>query len=106
MEITFESDIGSFLITKELNQDKGASILKIYNNQIIIIYLRKQQLIVEQIYEKDMKRNLTKEEINKILLNFKYGFDKNIYIKNRGMTNIAYYENYKNGITTFFENII
>jgi hypothetical protein len=106
MEITFESDIGSFLVTKELNQDKGASILKIYNNQIIIIYLRKQQLIVEKIYEKDMKRNLTKEEINKILLNFKYGFDRNIYIKNRGMTNIAYYDNYIKGITEFFKNII
>jgi hypothetical protein len=63
MEITFESDIGSFLITKELNKNRGSSYLRIYNNQIIIIYLKIQQTIVEQIFEKDMKRNLTKEEI-------------------------------------------
>jgi len=106
MEITFESDIGSFLITKELNKNRGSSYLRIYNNQIIIIYLKIQQTIVEQIFEKDMKRNLTKEEIQKILTIFKYGFNKNIYIKNRGMTNMAYYDNYITGINEYFNNII
>ena len=39
MEVTFQSDIGSFIKDKELNRDRGSTILKIYNNQIIIIYL-------------------------------------------------------------------
>jgi hypothetical protein len=106
MEITFESDIGSFIKTKELNKDQGCSVLRIYNNQIIIIYLKIQQVIVEQIFEKDMKKQLTKEELQKILITFKRGFDRNIYVKDRGMTNIAYYDNYIKGINYYFENNI
>ena len=106
MEITFESDIGSFLKTTELNQDKGSTFLRIYNNQVIIIYLKIQQMIVEIIYEKDMKRMLTKKEIEQIHIMFKYGFNRNIYIKNRGMTNMAYYDNYIKGINEYFKNII
>ena len=106
MEITFESDIGSFLITQELNRNKGSSFLRIYNNQLIIIYLKQQQRIVEEIYQRDMKRDLTKEEIEKVIIAFKYGFDRNIYIKNRGMTNMAYYDNYIKGINDYFKNII
>jgi hypothetical protein len=106
MEITFESDIGSFIKTKELNKDKGSSVLRIYNNQFIIIYLKIQQIIVEQIFEKDMQKQLTKEEVQKIIMTFKRGFDRNIYVKDRGMTNIAYYNNYINGINYYFENNI
>jgi hypothetical protein len=106
MEITFESDLGSFLKTKELNQDRGSTILKIYNNQVIIIYLKIQQMIVEIIYEKDMKRMLTKKEIEQIHIQFKYGFNRNIYIKDRGMTNMAYYDNYIKGMNDYFKNII
>lgn len=106
MDITFESDIGSFLKTTELNQDKGSTFLRIYNNQVIIIYLKIQQMIVEIIYEKDMKRMLTKKEIEQIHIMFKYGFNRNIYIKNRGMTNMAYYDNYIKGINEYFKNLI
>ena len=106
MQITFESDIGSFIKTNELNKDKGWSVLRIYNNQIIIIYLKVQQTIVEQIFEKDMNKQLTKEEVEKIIISFKHGFNRNVYIKNRGMTNIAYYDNYINGINYYFKNII
>jgi hypothetical protein len=105
MEITFESDIGSFLITKELNKDKGSSVLRIYNNQIIIIYLRVNQIIIEEIINKDMKKELTKEEIQKIHIMFKYGFNRNIYIKDRGMTNMAYYDNYIIGLNEYFNNL-
>lgn len=106
MEITFETDIGSFLKCREFNKDKGSTILRIYNNQIIIIYLRINQIIVECLFEKDMKKQLTKDEIKKIHIMFKYGFNRNIYIKNRGMTNISYYDNYLNGINEYFKNII
>lgn len=106
MEITYESDIGSFLKSKELNKDQGSSVLRIYNNQIIIIYLKVQTIIVEKLFEKDMQKQLTKEEVQKILMTFKRGFDRNIYIKDRGMTNIAYYDNYINGINYYFENNI
>ena len=103
MEITFESGIGSFLIERHLNKDRGSTQLKIYNNQIIIIYLRKNQMIIEKILEKDMKKELTKEEINKILIVFKNGFYRNICIKDRGMTCMTYYDNYIKGMNKYFE---
>jgi len=103
MEVTFESDIGSFLIERHLNKERGSTQLKIYNNQIIIIYLRKNQMIIEKILEKDMKKKLTKEEINKILIVFKNGFYRNICIKDRGMTSMAYYDNYIKGMNKYFE---
>ena len=98
--------IGSFLKTRELNKDRGSTILRIYNNQIIIIYLRVGQIIIEEIFKKNMKKELTKEEIEKIHITFKYGFNRNIYIKDRGRTNIAYYDNYINGLNEYFKNII
>ena len=105
MKVTFQSDIGSFLKEKELNRDRGSTTLKIYNNQIIIIYLKINQIIVEIIFEKDMKKELTKEEVNNINIMFKYGFNSNIYIKNRRMTNMAYYDNYIKGLNSFFNKL-
>ena len=52
-----------------------------------------------------MKKELTKEEVNNINIMFKYGFNSNIYIKNRGMTNMAYYDNYIKGLNSFFNKL-
>jgi hypothetical protein len=106
MEITFESGIGSFLIERHLNKDRGSTQLKIYNNQIIIIYLRKNQMIIEKILEKDMKKELTKEEVSKIHILFKNGFYRNICTKERGRTCTAYYDNYIKSMNKYLENLI
>jgi hypothetical protein len=103
MELTFKTDIGSFLKTESDKRDitnEGWTILNIYDDQEIVIYVK------NDFYSKEILRintkKLTKENIEKINMYFKRGFDTHIIIPNRGRTNISYYDNYINNANKFF----
>jgi hypothetical protein len=98
MELTFVTDIGSFL--KENNIDKGWTVLHIYDNKTIYIYLINQQVLGKKIYEKVLSKELTNKDIEKIHIYFKHGFYTNI-----GTTNIANYDKYIKSANAFFQKI-
>lgn len=103
MELTFKTDIGSFLKTESDNRDmsnEGWTILNIYDDQEIVIYV-KNDFCSKEILKKNTKK-LTKENIEKINMYFKRGFDTHIIIPDRGRTNISYYDNYINNANKFF----
>ena len=103
MELTFKTDIGSFLKTESDNRDmsnEGWTILNIYDDQEIVIYV-KNKFCSKEILRINTKK-LTKENIEKINMFFKQGFDTHIIIPDRGRTNISYYDNYINNANKFF----
>ena len=100
MELTFKTDIGSFL-KSENKSSEGWTIMDIYDNTKIIIYV-KNNFCLNKIFEVDTKKKLTKEDIQNINIQFKYGFHTHIMIPNRGRTNISNYDNYINSANKFF----
>jgi hypothetical protein len=100
MELTFKTDIGSFL-KSENKSSEGWTIMDIYDNTKIIIYV-KNNFCLNKIFEVDTKKQLTKKDIEKINIQFKYGFHTHIMIPNRGRTNISNYDNYINSANKFF----
>ena len=100
MELTFKTDIGSFL-KSENKSSEGWTIMDIYDNTKIIIYV-KNNFCLNKILEVDIKKKLTKEDVEKINMYFKRGFDTHIIIPNRGRTNISNYDNYINSANKFF----
>ena len=103
MELTFKTDIGSFLKTESDNRDmsnEGWTRLNIYDDQEIVIYV-KNDFCLKEILRINTKK-LTKENIEKINMYFKRGFDTHIIIPDRGRTNISYYDNYINNANKFF----
>jgi hypothetical protein len=103
MDLTFETGIGSYL--KQNGLDKGWTVLHIYNNKTIRIYLQNQQVLGEKIYEKELSKKLTVQEIENIHIHFKRGFNTNMFIKDRGLTSLANYDRYIKAANTFFDKI-
>ena len=103
MELIFKTDIGSFLKTESDKRDmsnEGWTTLNIYDDNTICIYV-KNNLCLKEILNINTKK-LTKENIEKINIYFKRGFDTHIIIPNRGRTNISYYDNYIKAANKFF----
>jgi len=104
MELTFKTDIGSFLKTESDKKDmsnEGWTILNIYDDNTICIYV-KNDFCSKEILKINTKKKLIKEDKEKINRFFKQGFYTHICIPNRGKTNISYYDNYIKNANKFF----